>query len=178
MVGYSSWGRRRVKHDLVTKTKQIYEASWVMLVVKNPPANAGDVRDICLPPGEGHSNPLQYSCLENPMDRGVWWAMVYRVAKSRTQLKWLSIQFSHSVVSNSLCPHGLQHARLKLNLCPSSWWCIQPSHSLSSPSPPAFNLSQHQGLFKWVSSSHQVVKVLEFQLQPQSLKWTPRTDLL
>ena len=42
---------------------------------------------------------------------------------------------------------------------------IQPSHSLSSPSPPTFNLSQHQGLFKWVSSSHQVAKVLEFQLQ-------------
>ena len=46
---------------------------------------------------------------------------------------------------------------------------IQPSHPLSSPSPPAFNLSQHQGLFKWVSSSHQVAKVLEFQLHPDSL---------
>ena len=46
---------------------------------------------------------------------------------------------------------------------------IQPSHPLSSPSPPAFNLSQHQGLFKWVSSLHQVAKVLEFQLQHQSI---------
>ena len=55
---------------------------------------------------------------------------------------------------------------------------IQPSHPLSSPSPPAFNLSQHQGLFKWVSSSHQVAKILEFQLQHQSFQWTPRTDLL
>ena len=55
---------------------------------------------------------------------------------------------------------------------------IQASHPLSSPSPPALNLSQHQGLFKWVSSSHQVAKVLEFQLQHQSLQWTPRTDLL
>ena len=55
---------------------------------------------------------------------------------------------------------------------------IQPSHPLSSPSPPAFNLSQHQGLFKWVSSSHQVAKLLEFQLQHQSFQWTPRTDLL
>ena len=55
---------------------------------------------------------------------------------------------------------------------------IQPSHPLSSPSPPAFNLSQHQGLFKWVSSSHQVAKVLEFQLQHQSFQWTLRTDLL
>ena len=55
---------------------------------------------------------------------------------------------------------------------------IQPSHPLSSPSPPALNLSQHQGLFQWVSSSHQVAKVLEFQLQHQSFQWTPRTDLL
>ena len=55
---------------------------------------------------------------------------------------------------------------------------IQSSHPLSSPSPPAFNLSQHQGLFEWVSSSHQVAKVLEFQLQHLSFQWTPRTDLL
>ena len=55
---------------------------------------------------------------------------------------------------------------------------IQPSHPLSSPFPPALNLSQHQGLFKWVSSSHQVAKVLEFQLQHQSFQWTPRTGLL
>ena len=55
---------------------------------------------------------------------------------------------------------------------------IQPFHPLSSPSLPALNLSQYQGLFKWVSSSHQVAKVLEFQLQHQSFQWTPRTDLL
>ena len=55
---------------------------------------------------------------------------------------------------------------------------IQPSHPLSYPSPPALNLSQHQGLFKWVSSLYQVAKVLEFQLQHQSFQWTPRTDLL
>ena len=55
---------------------------------------------------------------------------------------------------------------------------IQPSHPLSSPSPPALNLSQHQGLFKWVSPLHQVAKVLEFQLHHQSLQWTPRADLL
>ena len=59
------------------------------------------------------------------------------------------------------------------------WVCdsIQPSHPLSSPSP-SLNLSQHQGLFQWVSSLHQVAKVLEFQLQHQSFQWTPRTDLL
>ena len=55
---------------------------------------------------------------------------------------------------------------------------MQPSHPLSSPSAPAFNLFQHQGLFKWVSSSHQVAKVLEFQLQHQSFQWIFRTDFL
>ena len=55
---------------------------------------------------------------------------------------------------------------------------IQPSHHLSSPSPPAFNLSQHQGLFQWLSSSHQVAKVLEFQLQYQSFQWLFRIDFL
>ena len=55
---------------------------------------------------------------------------------------------------------------------------IQPYHPLSSPSPPAFNLSQHQDLFQWVSSLHQVTKVLEFQLQHQSFQWIFRTDFL
>ena len=55
---------------------------------------------------------------------------------------------------------------------------IQPSHPLSSPSLPTFNLFQHQGLFKWVSSSHQVAKVLEFQLQHQCFQWIFRTDFL
>ena len=54
---------------------------------------------------------------------------------------------------------------------------IPPTHPLSSPSRPTFNLSQNQGLFKWVSSLHQVAKVLEFQLQHQFFQWTPRTDL-
>ena len=51
---------------------------------------------------------------------------------------------------------------------------IQPSHSLSSPSPPAPNPSKHQGLFQWVNSSHEMAKVLEFQPQHQSFQWTPR----
>ena len=96
-----------------------------------------------------------------------------------------SVQFSHSVVSDSLWPHGLQHTRLLYpsstsgvysNSCPTSWWCHPTSHPLSSPSPPAFYLSQHQGLFKWVSSSHQVAKLLEFQLQHQPIQWIFRTD--
>ena len=62
-------------------------------MVKNPPANAGDQGAISgsgRAPGGGHGNPLQYSCLENPMDRGAWQAIVHRVAKSRTQLKQIS----------------------------------------------------------------------------------------
>ena len=70
-----------------------YQASEVALVVKNPPANAGDVRDVgSIPgsgssPGEGHGNPLQYFCLGNSMVRGPWWATVHGVTKGRTQLK-------------------------------------------------------------------------------------------
>ena len=96
-----------------------------------------------------------------------------------------SVEFSHSVVSNSLWLHGLQHARLP---CPTREAtqththhgsdAIQPSHPLLSPSPPAFNLSQHHSLFKWVSSSHQVTKVVGFQLQHQSFQWIFRTDFL
>ena len=62
-------------------------------MVKNPPANAGDTGSIPglgRPPGGGNGNPLQYSCLENPMDRGAWWATVHGVSKSRTRLKLLS----------------------------------------------------------------------------------------
>ena len=55
---------------------------------------------------------------------------------------------------------------------------IQPFHPLSPPSSPAFNLSQHQGLFQWVSPLHQVAKVLEFQLEHQSFHWIFRTDFL
>ena len=61
-------------------------------------------------PGEGNGNPLQFSCLENSMDRGIWWATIHEVTIGRT------VQFSCLVVSNSLRPHGLQHARLP---CPS-----------------------------------------------------------
>ena len=83
-----------------------------------------------------------------------------------------SVQFSCSVMSNSLWPHALKHARLP---SPSPTLrvddAIQPSHLLSSPTLPTFNLFQHQGLFKWVSSSHQVTKALEFQLQHLSFQW-------
>jgi len=74
-----------------------YGASQVAPVVKNPPSNAGDVRDMgSIPgsgrsPGAGHGNPLQYSCPEKPMGRAAWWAMVCGVEKSWTRLKGLSM---------------------------------------------------------------------------------------
>ena len=141
-------------------------ASQVVLVLKNLPTNARDTGDIGSipesgrPSGEGHGNPLQYSCLVNPVDRGAWWSMVHMVAKSRTLLKLLSthssVQSSRSVVSDSLRPHESQYARPP---CPSPTPgvhsnvhrvgdAIQPSHPLSSPSPPAPNPSQHQSLFQ------------------------------
>ena len=85
-----------------------------------------------------------------------------------------SVQFTCSVVSNSLWPMNrstpglpVHHQLPEFTQTHIHWvgGAIQPSHPLSSPSPPALNLSQHQALFKWVSSSHQVAKVLEFQLQ-------------
>ena len=106
---------------------------------------------------------------------------------AQTALLISSLQFSHSAVSDSLRPHESQHSRppcpsptpgVSSNSCPPSRWC-HPTISCSvSPSPPTFNLSQHQGLFKWVSSLHQVAKVLEFQLQHQSFQWIVRTVLL
>ena len=146
--------------------------------------------------------------------------------------------FSCQGMSDSLWPHGLQHARppcptpsprMYPSSCPLNQWCsaaisssvqfssvsqsclslcdpvncstpglpvhhqllefththvrwvadaIQLSHPLPSPSPPVFSLSQHQGLFQWISSSHQVAKVLEFQLQHQFVQWIFRTHNL
>ena len=97
-----------------------------------------------------------------------------------------SVQFSFSVVSDSCNPMNCRmpglpvHHKLSEPTQTHGCWVsdtIPASHPLSSPSPPALNLSQNQSLFKWVSSLHQVAKVLEFQLQHQSFQWTPRTDL-
>ena len=87
-------------------------------------------------------------------------------------------------MSDSLWPHGVQHARppcpspnprVYSNSYPLSQWC-HPTISFSIVPSPIFNLSEYKGLFKWVSSSHQVAKVLEFQLQHQSFQWVFRTD--
>ena len=90
-----------------------------------------------------------------------------------------SVEFSQSVESDSLQPHGLntpgfpvhhQFPELTQTQVHQVDDAMQSSHPLVSPSPPAFNLSQHQGLFQQVSSSHQVAKILEFQLQHQSFQ--------
>ena len=97
----------------------------------------------------------------------LFWFLLWQLAWA--PLKWCitSVPFSSSAMFDSLRPHGLQHTRPPCpsptlgaysNSCP--WWvgdAIQPSHPLLSPSSPTFNLSQHQGLFKWVSSSHQAL---------------------
>ena len=96
-------------------------------------------------------------------------------------------QFSCSVMSDSLWPHELQHARPPcpsptpggyLNSYPLTPWCYLIISSSVFPSLPDFNLSQHRGLFQWVSSLYQVAKILEFQLQHQSFQWIFRTDFL
>ena len=85
------------KHNSLAWAVFFKRASQVARVVKNPPANAGDLRDLGSvhgserSPGEGHGNPLQYSCLENFMDRGAWQATVHGVIRSQTQLKWLGM---------------------------------------------------------------------------------------
>ena len=97
------------------------------------------------------------------------------------------LSFSRSVMSGSLLPYGLQHARppcpsptpgVCSNSCPLSCWCHPTILPLSSPCPSALKVSQHQGLFQWVRSLHQVAKVLEFQLQHHSFQRNPRADLL
>ena len=103
--------------------------------------------------------------------------------------KWISIEFSS--VTRSCLTFGdcidyntlgfpVHHQLPEFTQVHVHWVgdAIQPSHPLSSLSPPAFNLPQYQGLFHWVSSSHQVAKVLDFQLQHQSFQWIIRTDLL
>ena len=78
----------------------LFWTSQVVQMVKNQPANAGGIRDVSLIPGSerflggGHGNPLQSSCLENPMDRGAWWAAVHGVAKSRTRLSDFNFTFT------------------------------------------------------------------------------------
>ena len=111
----------------------------------------------------------------------------YLTTRSVLCALWL---FSHSITSDSLWPHGTAACQASLsftisvsprvcsNSCSLCQWCYSIISSSVAPSPPALNISQHQGLFQCVSSSHQVAKVLELQLQHQSFQWIFRVNFL
>ena len=92
----------------------ICRASQAVLVVKNLSASAGDAGDpapipeLGRSPGEGNSNPLQDSCLENPMDRGAWWTIVHGVAKTRARLKGLSTEYIYT--QTCICVYIYMHS--------------------------------------------------------------------
>ena len=164
---------------------------------KESTCNVGDPGSI---PGLGnpwgHGKSLQYSCLENShgqrsMEGSSPWGLDTMQWLSTAQLNEIDKEISVISVTQS-CPTvcdpmnrsmpGLPVHHQLLDFTQTHVHqvgdAIQPSQPLLSTSPPAPNTSQHQGLFQWVNSSHQVAKVLEFQLQHQSFQWTPRTDLL
>ena len=143
--------------------------------------------------GIHHFIALCLICFANTVFLANWRSMAtlqstgLPVSFFQQRLSLCSVQFSRSVVSDSLPPMNPSTPGLPVqHQLPESTQthvhrvgdAIQPSHLLLSPSPPAPNPSQHQGLFQWVNSSHEVTKVLEFQPQHQSFQWTPRTGLL
>ena len=172
----------------------VAEDSWESLGLQvdqtiNPKGNQSSLR-------VGQDRVPAKSCPTtfNPMNRSTPDFPVYYLLKSaQTHVHWVcdTIHRSHPLFSSVqllshvqlLRPHGLQlpcpspTPRACSNSCPLSLWYHSTILSFVIPSPD-FNLSQHQGLLQWVNSSHQVAKVLEFQLQHQSFQWTPRTDLL
>ena len=144
-------------------------ASQVALVVKNQPSSAGDAGDASagdagdvssIPglgrsPGGGRGNPLQYSCLENPMDRGAWRARVHRVAKSRAQLKWLSTHTQMYI----LLKYSILPGKLVDKCCPKPRKRPPPSQPPNSSSGrtfifPAFPLATEL-LKTWVTRDHE-----------------------
>ena len=172
-----SMGSQRVEHDWVTKLKlkrvchkEIVHEEEVKL------AGFGNTRQ-----QEAQNKEENHSVING------WWKWKdFSFTRANNIFMW---EWFNSVTQScpTLC-NPMNHSTLGLlahHQClestePHIHWvgdAIQPSHPLSSPLPPALNLSQHHGLFKWVSYSHQVAKVLEFQLQHQSFQWTPRTDL-
>ena len=101
-----------------------FRASQMAQQIKNPPAmqemqaDMGSIPGWGRFPGEEHGEPLLYSCLENPMDRGAWWVTVHRVTKSQTQIKWLSAHFCHSN------RNSLRRDFFVFLSCPIHWWIL------------------------------------------------------
>ena len=101
---------RRSRRERMYVCTRLFPASQVALVVKHSPASTGDIRDAgSIPgsgrsPGGGYGNPLQYSCMENPMDRGTWWTVAHRDTKSWTRPKRLSMHawLIHFIVQQKL----------------------------------------------------------------------------
>ena len=219
---------------LSSSSSSVYMGLLQWLSSKESTCNAGTAGTMSLIPASRRStggvngNSLQYPCLKNPMDRGAWQTTVHRVTKSQVQLKRfsssssvymsilisqfappsssltgsvlyvllfipdlqigsstifldsISVQFS-SIIQSCMILCNPMHCSMPglpvhhqlLELTQTHVHrvsdAIQPSHPLSSPFPPAFNLSQHEGLFQWCFS-HQVAKVLELQLQHQSFQ--------
>ena len=181
----------------------------VVLVVKNLPANAGDIRNTGLIPGGGRSPGGEHG---NTHSSILYWRIPWiedPIGSQWVRYDWSDFAFMHNLLfiftslldSNffiqfssitqsclTLCnpinrsTPGLPVHHQLLELTQTHVHqvgdAIQPSHPLLSPSSPAPNPSQHQGLFQWVNSSLEVAKILEFQLQHQSFQLTPRTDLL
>ena len=168
--GLQSMGSLRVGHDWATSLSRI---------------------------GEGNGNPLQCSCLENPRDGGAWWAAVYGVAQSRTQLKWVSSSsssidqcfrsdqslsrvrlFATPWITARQASLSITNARSSLRL--TSIESVMPSRHLILCHPLLLlpSIPPSISLFQWVNSSHEVAKVLEFQLQHYSFQRNPRADLL
>ena len=115
------WAQPVKTYIQIKSSIPFWGASQVVLVVKNPPANAGDIRDAGLIPGSGRSpgggrgSPLQCSCLENPMDRGAWWATVHWVIKNWTWLKQLSTH-AHTVFLYSTSRSHAQSRNSDMNV--------------------------------------------------------------
>ena len=177
-------------------------------VVKESACQCRDIRDLGSilglgrSPGGGNGNPVQYSCLENSMDRAAWggygpWDHKESETTEHTQgpnshtynrrwilYHWVSRETFSSVQLLSriqlFVTHGLQHARppcpsstpgVYSNSSPLSGWCHLTISSSVIPFSSRLQSFPAQGLFKWVSSLHQVAKLLEFQLQHQSFQW-------
>ena len=132
------------------------------------------------------TSPCCHHSLENSEKAGYHISQIYSRWATRSNSSFSSVQslkscptlYNLTDCSTSVFPVQHQLPELAQTHLHRNGDAIQPSHPLSSLSPSAFNLSQHQGLFKWASSSHQVTEVLWFKLQYQSFQWIFRTNFL